>query len=157
MTEIVLRRVVSLREDAHQAATDAYTSAKTLLQQGRRARITVEIDDDPLTLQQRRHYHGPVLKAISEQARVDGQRYTRAVWKEFYRSLFLPDRFVMERRPKWNAKKARFVMPREPSPYPVRRSTEELTVREYACFVERVMAHAAVEFGVTFEDEEEPC
>lgn len=126
--------VVDTREEAHQAVCDAYAVAKALLAGGQRVRIEVSEDRDPLTVRQRKFLHGPVLEQISEQVRVDGRRYARGVWKEYLRSLFLGSEYVQ-------------VGDRTVE---VRRSTEDLDVREYSQYIDRVLAHAATEWGVEF-------
>jgi hypothetical protein len=46
-----------------------------------RLRVTVEPEEDAKTVQQGRFYWGIILMQISEQARIDGQRYTWIVRK----------------------------------------------------------------------------
>lgn len=150
MIEPVYTRVARTKEEAHEAVTLAYAAAKGLVADGKRARVTVEEDQDDVSLRQRKFLHGPVLKQISEQARIDGERYVPAVWKEYFRALFLPDRWVMSKQPRWDAKKGRVIVPRKATPRRVRRSTEDLGVKGYSRHIDMVLAHAATEFGVEF-------
>lgn len=137
-------RVTSTREEAHQAVMDAYAVAKLFIADGRRVRIEVAEDLDPLTVKQRKFLHGPVLQQISEQVLIEGRRYARGTWKEFYRSLLLGSRFeVIAGRT-----------------IEIRNSTEDLSVRHYSEYIEQVLAHAATEFGVEFhfrQGEREAC
>jgi hypothetical protein len=127
-------RVVHTREEAHQAASDAYALAKLLLADGKRPRFELAHDDDPLSLKQQRFFHGPVLRQIAQQARVNGVGYPPEIWKELFRTLFL--------EPTWVQVGERTIE--------VRKSTQELGARAYSDLIDRVIAHAATELGVEF-------
>lgn len=127
-------QAVETREAAHAAICAGYELAKLLVLDGRRVRIRIEEAEDDITVQQRRFYHGPVLKQVSEQARDDGKRYVQAVWKEYYREKFLGNR--------WELVKGK--------PVEIRVSTEELGVKAYSEFIDKVVADAATEWGVEF-------
>jgi hypothetical protein len=144
-------RVVHTREEAHQVITLAYGAAKVLIQDGKRVRITVAEEVDSLSARQRRFLHGVVLPQIAEQVRMpDGTRYVAEVWKTYFRGLFLPDRWVVEKRPRWDAKKGRMVLPKRATPHRERVSTESLSVKQYSRLIDQVLAHAATELGVEF-------
>ena len=135
-----LQRVVRTREEAHAAITEAYAHAKLLIVDGKRVSITVEPEQELMTLRQRRFFHGPVLGQIADQAHdEDGTKYPRKVWKEFYREKFLGSRWEQLKLPG-----------QAPKPFEVRVSTEDLSVREYSEHIERVIAHAVTELGVSF-------
>lgn len=127
-------RTVETREEAHQAVIDAYALAKLLIADGKRVCFQVGEDADPMTAKQRRFLHGPVLQQISEQVLLEGRRYARAVWKEHLRDLFLGSEFVQL------AGKT----------VEIRKSTEDLSARDYSTYIEQVLAHAATEWGVVF-------
>ena len=98
---------------------------------------------EPVGVKQRRFLHGPTLGQISDQARVNGQRYTTDTWKEHFRRLFLGDggfRWEVMRLP--GAKRS--------TPRRIAISTEELGVRAYAEFTNKVIDYAALELGVAF-------
>ena len=133
MTEPI-DRAADTREEAHSIILAGYELAKVLVQQGRRVRIRVEEDQDDLTLQQRRFYRGPVLQQISEQAHQDGQRYGKAVWHELFRGQFLGSR--------WELVGGR--------PVELRVSTEDLGIRDYSEYIDKVLAEAATVWGVEF-------
>lgn len=103
-------------------------------------RLVFGEDADDITVKQRGFLHAAVFPQIAEQVRVNGERFTAEVWKEYFRRLFLPDRFVMRKLP--GQKKA--------TPQRVRISTEDLSVKQYSEHIDRVIAHAEAEFGVTF-------
>lgn len=130
---------------AREHFVNAMTLAKTLLDNGEPVLLTVSVALEPVGVQQRKFLHGPVLTQISEQVRVNGERFTTDVWKEYYRRLVLErePEYVMHKMP--GAKRA--------TPRRVRRSTEDLGVRAYAKFIDEVIDHAVAEWGVAFRFE----
>ena len=100
----------------------------------------MRLHQDAKTDRQRRYYHGVVLKSIAEQARPNGQQFPLAVWKEHFRAEFLGFKTVTAINPLTGRKARRRV----------RISTEDLSVRSYSNFIDRVSAFGATELGVTF-------
>lgn len=148
----ILDAIATTREQAHDAVTKAYAFSKLLIADGKRARIRVEEDVDDLSIRQRKFLHGPVLGQIAEQVRMpDGTRYVQAVWKEYFRALFLPDRWVLKAVPRWDPELRALVAPKRKTPRRERRSTEDLNVRQYSELIDKILAHAATELGVEFE------
>jgi len=133
--------VIYSDDQAREIFIAAMSHAKALRMNGERVAISVGPVIDDISAKQRRFFHGPVLTQISEQVRVLGERFVVAVWKEYYRKLFLPDTWEMRKMP--GAKRA--------TPHRVRRSTEDLGVKGYSEYIDRVTAHAATEFGVEFD------
>ncbi len=144
-------RIVETRLQAHEAAMQGYTLARTLIDQGKRVVFSVGEDFEPISIKQRRFLHGPVFGQISEQVRVGGERYVMAIWKEFFRKLFLPDRFEMQRRPVWDKKQCRLVQAKRATPQRVRSSTEDLSVKQYSEYIDKVISHAVTEWNVIFD------
>lgn len=138
-------RVVSTRLEAHEAVMQAYAVARTLIQDGKRVQISVGEDCDPVTVKQRRFLHGAVLPQIAEQVRVNSVRYVADIWKEYFRNEFLGHRYEVYALP--GAKRA--------TPHRVRNSTEELSVKAYSGYIDRVIAHAATEWSVAFKFDEQ--
>ena len=134
--------IVCTREGAHTAITQAYVVAKVLLMDGKRVRISVGEDNDPITIKQRRFLHGPVLTQISEQVQVDGTRYVMDIWKRFFKNL------ILERKPRYEMIR----MPGAKRATPRRKwwGTEELSIKQYSQFIDEVIAHAVTEFSVSF-------
>lgn len=123
----------------------AMALAKTLLDNGEQVLLAVTVALEPVGVQQRRFLHGPVLNQISEQVRVHGERFTTEIWKEYFKRL------ILEREPKYEMRKlpgAKRATPRR-----VRRSTEDLGVRDYAKFIDEVIDYAVAEWGVAFHFE----
>lgn len=140
------------KEQAYEATVGGYALAKRLLADGRKVRIVVAEDVEPLAHKQRKFFHGVVLKQIAERVVLpDGTRYVAAVWKEYFRDLFLPAKWKTDKRPRWDPELRRLVIPKRATPRKVPRSTEELDERRYAEFTENVIAHAITELGVVFE------
>lgn len=107
----------------------------------RRWRLTFGEDQEDLTVKQRRFLHGPVLHQIADQVVADGTKFSMPVWKEFYRAKFLGWRWVSMRLP--GQKRA--------TPRKVRISTEDLTIRQYSEYIDKVIADAVTEYGVEFD------
>lgn len=136
----VLDRIVRTREDAHAAATAAYAVAKCVIDNGRPARLVAQEHEDDRTLQQNRFYWGPVLREISEQASIDGQRYSIEAWHELFRRQFLG--YEIEKV--YVAGRKRPVINRR------LRSTRKLKVKPFAKYLDQVQAFAANDLGVRF-------
>ena len=134
------------------AMVDGYNLAVALLADERPVRIEVKEDDEPLSIRQRKFFHGVLLKQIAEQVRMpDGTRYMPKVWKEYFRELLLPSKYVMVAVPKWDDKLGRLVQPRRKTPRRVKTSTEDLSDKQYGDLIEQTIAHATMELGVVFE------
>jgi hypothetical protein len=130
------------REDAHEAITRGYAHAKALLASGENVLVTVKPALEPISVQQRRFFHGPVLNQISEQVRVNGERFTTDIWKRHLKNV------ILEREPKYEMVKlpgAKRATPRR-----VYRSTETLGVRAYSKFIDDCIDFATLEWGVQF-------
>lgn len=141
--DLVLR-FVATQESAHEAVLLANAHAKTLARDpdnaGKVFRIIVGEERDSLSARQRRFMHGPLLGQIAEQVRVNGERFVMAVWKRYYKDLFLGHTWEMVKMP--GHKRA------TPRKVPV--SSEDLSVKQYSEWIDKVIAHAATEFGVRF-------
>lgn len=114
--------------------------AKAMLTAGHKLVVDVRLAEDVKTDQQRKYYHGVVLNEIAKQARVNGQRFPLAVWKEHFRNEFLGFKTVSVVNPMTGKKSRRRV----------RLSTEDLGLRAYNELIERVTAFAVTELGVEF-------
>lgn len=110
------------------------------LKSGRRLVVEARLYEDDKTDKQRRYFHGVVLTTIAQQARPNGQAFPMAVWKEHARREFLGHKTVTTINPLTGKKSRR----RQ------RISTEDLGVRRYSEYIDRVSAWAANDLGVTF-------
>jgi hypothetical protein len=111
----------------------------------RQLRIVIGPDLDPMTVKQRRFYHGVVLKQIHEQMRDPdtGRPFLYVAIKEHYRKAFLGTNGI-----RWEHYKA--PGEKRARPHAVRISTEDLSVKQYSELIDKVIADAT-EAGVVFE------
>jgi hypothetical protein len=107
-------------------------------------------DHEDITTKQRGFLHAAVFPQIAEQAIWNGRGATAAGWKEWYRSEFLGWKWTRIEVPGKSTKTGKPFFKR----VKVRISTEDLTVKQYSDHIDRVIAHAVTEFGVTFHFEQ---
>lgn len=144
-------RLAVMRQANAQAAT-LVDQARADEDTERRLRLTVGFDHEDITVKQRGFLHAAVFPQIAEQVRfADGSRYTADVWKEYFRKLFLGDRFVLKRIPRFDAATGKLVHPKRATPHRERISTEDLSIKQYSNHIDKVIAHATTELGVAFE------
>jgi hypothetical protein len=118
---------------------------KSMMLAGHTLVAAFRLADDCKTDQQRRYYHGVILKQIAQQARPNEQQFPLAAWKEHFRKEYLGFKTVTFTDPMTGKKSRRRV----------RKSTEDLGVKAYAALIERVTAFAATELGVKFAEQGE--
>lgn len=164
----VVLYVAPSREALHAAARQLYEVAKTKIAANdtewtdadgevhqRRYRFVFGEDREDLTVKQRGFLHAAVFPQIAEQVTFpDGTRFTAKVWKEFFRERFLGDRWVSKRGLRWDAKEGRAVPSKRSTPRKERVSTEDLSIKQYSEYIDRVIDTATVEYGVAFVFEE---
>ncbi|MDY0071805.1 MAG: recombination protein NinB [Thauera sp.] len=112
------------------------SNARACVDRGRPLRVIVTEDERKRNNEQNRFYWGQVLATVSEQAWVDGQQYDKDVWHEHYARKFgvcdemvLPGGEIVLRR----------------------KSTTQMSVKEFSEYIARVQADAASELGVIFD------
>lgn len=127
----------------HAAVKAVWSWAKAQLSAGRPVDLEARLHEDVKTDKQRKYLHGYVLMTIARQAIVNGQKFDLKTWKEHFRSEFLGFKTVTTKNPMTGKKVRRRV----------RVSTEDLGVKGYGEYIERVTAFAAVELGVEFQEE----
>lgn len=93
-----------------------------------------------ITDQQRAYFHRVVLQEIAQFA--PGEKYHWKIWKEHFRKEWLGFKTVASVNP-LTGKKSR---------HRVRISTEDLGIRKYAEYIERVIAFASTDLGVTVSE-----
>lgn len=146
-----LERTATDLESWRAGATAIYRAGEALIAAGKRVRASVQEDEDTLTLRQLRFIHGPVLKQISEQVCVNGVHYAKEVWKQHLKDLFIPDRWEMVQAPfVRDAKTGAWRPSKRKVPRKVDKSLKTLGVKRCSEFIDQVLAHAAVEWGVEF-------
>lgn len=127
----------------HAAVKAVWTWAKAQLSAGRPVDLEARLHEDAKTDKQRRYLHGYVLMTIARQAAPGGQRFDMRTWKEHFRSEFLGFKTVTTKNPMTGKKVRRRV----------RVSTEDLGVKGYGEYIERVTAFAVMNLGVEFTEE----
>lgn len=134
--------IVSTREGAHNVAKLAYERARMLIADGKRVRMLAEEAEDDRSIQQNRFMWGVVLKEISEQASINGQRWSADAWHELAKRQFLGYEFkktvIAGRKRKTVSKQLR--------------STTRLSVKRMSEYLEKLMAFAITDLGVTFSE-----
>ncbi len=128
------------QKQAYPQVRRAWETIKTALKNRGALVLEVHAAADKVTYLQRRYYHGVVLQTIAEQARVNGQQFSRDTWKEHFRRKHL------------GTKEETFIDPLSGITYTeeVRVSTEDLKVRKYAKLIEVVTAEGVTDWGVRF-------
>jgi len=145
VSELNADKVLLLREPvaAHGAFESAWKRAKALTMAGETVAFYCEQAEDDRSLKQNRFYWGVVLKAISEQGRIEGQQYAAEAWHELFKRQFLGYRIRKVRV----AGKKRLRVIRE------LRSTTDLSVKKFSEYLEKVLAFGATELAVVFESD----
>ena len=143
MTDILFRAELHNPEQARAVlARQALPWVGEQLKQGRELVAEFRLLDDDITDKQRAYLHAVVLAEIAQFARPDGQKFPMLTWKEFLRDKFLGFKTVSFTNPLTGRKSRRRV----------RVSTEDLGVRRMAEYIDRVIAFAATDLGVTVSE-----
>lgn len=130
--------------EAHKTlAGNVWQQIKALAMAGHGTVVEVRTAEDVKTDKQRRYLHGYVLMTIARQAAPGGQKFDMKTWKEHFRAEFLGHKTVTVKNPMTGKKVRRRV----------RVSTEDLGVKGYSEYIDRVTAFAATELGVEFREE----
>lgn len=107
----------------------------------RRVKVTVEDVEDDRSLKQNAFYWSFVLKQISAQAVINGIGSDENGWHYYMKKRLLGYRVFKQRVPGSKRPAIRREL----------RSTTKLKVKAMSEYMEKVMAAAATEFGVTFD------
>jgi len=110
-------------------------NARSCAESKRPLRVIVTEDEHDRLDQQIAYYFGVVIKAISEQAWVEGRRYDKDVWHEEMARRFLPGKEVILPSGEVVIKRASI-------------ARGHIGVRAMAKFINEVQAYAATELGV---------
>ena len=111
-------------------------NAKVFADRGKPLRVIVTEDERKRTDAANRFYWGAVLSAVAEQAWVAGKQYGKEVWHEHFARQYLPHTEIVTPFGEIVAR---------------RKSTTELTVSEFADYLQRVQSEAASTLGVQFD------
>lgn len=155
----LMERKADSRMELHQQVKAIYAAGIVKIADGKPVKVALFEQENDITARQRGFLHAAVLPQIAEQVSVNGVKFTAKVWKEFFKDLFIPDKWDMHRPPFVRDRKTGLLKPSTRA-VPVKRekSTEHFGVKRYSDFIDKVIAHAVTEFGVVFvfdEDERE--
>lgn len=111
-------------------------NAPSFADKGEPLRVIVTAEERQRNAQQNRFYWGAVLKAISEQAWVEGRQFDKDAWHEYFArkygvldELILPDGEIIMRR----------------------KSTTQMSVGEFSEYLDAVQSYAGETLGVQFD------
>jgi hypothetical protein len=130
-----MQRLFVLRETHHLAGLMAFLNAnwQTFAREGKYLAVTVGLHKDKRSLEQNRRYFGPaVLGAIAEQAWLDGRRFSKDAWHEFFKRQFIGQIDL-------------------PGGGLLAMSSTDLNVEQFSEFMEQVTSYAAQQLGVIFD------
>ena len=147
---VLMERTAHTLEQWRTGMTAVYKAGEEMLVNGQLPHVELSAEGETMTLRQLRFIHGPILKQISEQVVVEGVRYTRDVWKEHLKDLFIPDQFVMVRLPFVRDKAGNWKPSRRKVPRKVEKSLLDLKNEARSILIDQVLAYAATEWGVEF-------
>lgn len=142
MSEFALHTVFISPEQAKATISNQIAPyCRRLWEEGHeRLAVTVQPEEDAKTAQQGRFYWGVVLREMSEQARIEGQRYSAEAWHELCKRQFLPR----------ITKRVRVAGKPKPIVTTTIGSTQGLSVKQMSAYIEQVMAFAQTDLGVKF-------
>lgn len=114
------------------------SNAQCFADKGQPLRVIVTADEKSRNSQQNRFFHGPVLDAITQQAWIGGKQYPKEFWKEYFRRRFLlKDEYEINGEiinVYWST------------------ADKGFSVGMMADFLNKLMAEAATDFGVIFDE-----
>lgn len=132
--------VATSPQAAHDACAEAWRVAKTLTQAGKTVHIKAGEAEDQRSIEANKFYWGPLLGAISDQVRTP-ERWAPEAWHHLFRRKFLG----------YSIKKEQVAGKKKPVVIRRLRSTRDLTVKQFATYVEQITAYAVTDLGVAFE------
>jgi hypothetical protein len=125
---------------AHEAVQHGWALAKALTTAGRKVHIQVAEAEDDRSVRQNAYYWGVVLKEVSEQASIIGQRYSVDAWHELFKRQHLG----------YEIKKVRVAGRKKATIIRRLKSTAGLSVRKFSEYLEKTQAFAATDLAVQF-------
>jgi len=111
--------------------------ARAFIERGTPLRLVITTEERRRTTEANGFYWGVVLRAISEQAWVNDRQFNPDTWHEYYANLYCP--------------RTEVTLPTGEL-FSRRKSTSEMTQKEFTDYVTRVQANAATEHAVQFEE-----
>lgn len=110
-------------------------NAKAMNETGTPIRVIVTTGGEKRNTEQNKRLW-KLYEKVSEQAWVNGQQYSKDIWHEYSANLYMP--------------KVEFILP-SGEIVSRRKSTSELTVKEFSEYMNKVEVYAVTELGVQFD------
>lgn len=143
MTDILMRIELHEPEQARAIlARHALPWVGDQLKQGRKLVAEFKELEDDRTERQQGYYWGVILKDTSEQARIDGVKYTPDAWHELGKRLHLPRRKV----------KTKVAGRSRPVVSMTLGTTKGIGIRSMGTYMEKFIAWVSTDYGVTVSE-----
>lgn len=153
--------VIATRDGMREKFLAGWNHCEAMLANGGQVQLSVGPAIEPVTLQQFRFFHGPVLRQISEQVEVpifdahgvDTGRRTRYVmrtWKNYFKERFVGFKFDTDRGFVKDRATGEWRPALKATPRKELISLKTLGPARMSKFIDKVIDHAVVEFGVAF-------
>jgi hypothetical protein len=143
MSDTALRLTLINGEQATRAVSAQLVPfCRALWRAEKRVSLVAQEEEDARSLQQNAFYWSFVLKQISQQATIDGIGADENGWHYWFKKTILGYRVTKTKVPGSKRPAIRREL----------RSTAKLKVGPMSKYLDAVMAKAATEYGVTFED-----
>lgn len=110
-------------------------NVRAFIERKRPLRVIIAEEEQDRLDEQIRYYFGVTVKAVSEQAWVNGQRFSKEVWHEHFARMFLPAREIILPDGEVILKRASI-------------ARGQIGIKAMAEFTHQVEAYAAGELGV---------
>jgi hypothetical protein len=131
-------------QSGHQALSRLWLEfVKPMTMAGHQLYLTAGVAEDMRSVAQNRYYWGVVLKCVAEQVKIEGQLWEAEAWHNLFKRKFLGYAITKEKIAGRKRKVVRRTL----------RSTTGLSVRKMSLYLERVMAYAVSDLGVTFDSD----
>lgn len=105
-----------------------------------RLSVSIQPEEDAKTVQQGRFLWGVVYREMSEQATIEGQKYSAEAWHELCKRQFLPRRKSV----------TRVAGRRRPVVTTAIGSTQGIGLRKMSAYIEQCLAFGSTDLGVRF-------
>ncbi|RXZ42688.1 recombination protein NinB [Crenobacter cavernae] len=136
MSETIYREFVIRDEGVMRSLWQFFKlNARAFMERNNPLLVVVTNDEKKRNNMQNRRYWKAVVTPIAEQVWVGGRKFSREAWHELFANKYCP---LVE-----------FPLP-DGTIHRRRKSTSELTVREFSEYMQAVEAEAASEYGVIF-------
>jgi hypothetical protein len=140
MSEATLYREFTLRDGGVWSSLVAFvkSNAPAFADKGTPLRVIVTEEEVDRLDEQINYYFGVVVKTISAQAWIEGQRFSKEAWHEELAKMFLPAREIITPSGEIIQKRSSI-------------ARGKISLKRMTKFIKEVEAYAAAELGVEFD------